>query len=231
MARSSLISYLSITKNQDVPKTEHSMITEVLKMCTPYFINCSLGVQDVLGTDERMKKFVEVIRNEEAREYVRKQLWEQKDKHVDSLSRWQIVCESLNRFVIEKKGENKYVDEKEIRWIKKELILHHTYPRLDVEVTRHLNHLLKSPFCVHPKTGKLCVPIDINNLDNFSPINTPTLRTLHTELETALKERKQQKTEEKVDWTKIPTMQNCIKLWRECFLDGLRNDNAVKMEV
>eukprot|EP00768_Dysnectes_brevis_P004473 gnl/Dysnectes_brevis/3225_a4032_593.p2 GENE.gnl/Dysnectes_brevis/3225_a4032_593~~gnl/Dysnectes_brevis/3225_a4032_593.p2 ORF type:complete len:168 (-),score=86.84 gnl/Dysnectes_brevis/3225_a4032_593:619-1122(-) len=40
------------------------------------------------------------------------------------------------------------------------LELLHTYPRLDVEVTRGMNHLLKAPFCVHPKTQKLCLPID-----------------------------------------------------------------------
>ena len=34
-------------------------------------------------------------------------------------------------------------------------MLQYCYPRLDVNVSCGLNHLLKSPFCVHPKTGKI----------------------------------------------------------------------------
>ncbi len=35
-----------------------------------------------------------------------------------------------------------------------DLILQYTWPRIDAEVSKHRNHLLKAPFCVHPGTGQ-----------------------------------------------------------------------------
>ena len=48
---------------------------------------------------------------------------------------------------------------------KQSIRLEYTYPRLDAEVSKKQIHLLKAPFCVHPGTGRVCVPIDVGGLD------------------------------------------------------------------
>uniref|UniRef100_A0A1X7T6D9 DNA primase n=1 Tax=Amphimedon queenslandica TaxID=400682 RepID=A0A1X7T6D9_AMPQE len=66
----------------------------------------------------------------------------------------------------------------------KEVKLQYSYPRLDVNVTKGLNHLLKSPLCVHPKTGRVCVPINLKEIDDFDPFAVPTVSQLCHEFET-----------------------------------------------
>lgn len=65
---------------------------------------------------------------------------------------------------------------------KLEIIFAHTYPRLDIEVSKKMNHLLKAPFCVHPKTGKVCIPIDPETAWDFDVEAVPTVWQLITEL-------------------------------------------------
>ena len=50
-----------------------------------------------------------------------------------------------------------------------EVMFEYCYPRLDANVTKGMNHLLKSPFSVHPKTGRISIPIALNSLGSFDP--------------------------------------------------------------
>ncbi|CAK5281356.1 unnamed protein product [Mycena citricolor] len=109
---------------------------------------------------------------------------------VDALrSQWESSAHSSS--------EDKWADfKKQIKSFKKEtsqraaltaamedIILQYTYPRLDENVSKKRNHLLKAPFCVHPKTGRICVPVDPQKIDKFDPLSVPTVSQLLNELD------------------------------------------------
>ena len=56
--------------------------------------------------------------------------------------------------------------------------MHYMLPRIDSHVSIQLNHLLKLPFCIHPDTGKICIPIEGANIENFDPNAVPNLLDL-----------------------------------------------------
>jgi DNA primase small subunit len=77
------------------------------------------------------------------------------------------------------------LDQDDLNNARQDVILEYTYPRLDAEVSKKLNHLLKSPFCVHPGTGRVCVPIDTrdDNAEKFDPFDVPTVTELLSEID------------------------------------------------
>jgi DNA primase small subunit len=67
-----------------------------------------------------------------------------------------------------------------------DVILQYTYPRVDTEVSKHLNHLLKSPFVIHPATGKVCVPLTVTQVEKFDPDrDCPSISQLLREMHVA----------------------------------------------
>ena len=60
----------------------------------------------------------------------------------------------------------------------KDFKLNVMYPRLDINVSTHINHLLKSPFSIHPKTGLVSVPLTPDDIYNFKIENIPRIDQL-----------------------------------------------------
>ncbi|NXT87245.1 PRI1 primase, partial [Anhinga rufa] len=92
-------------------------------------------------------------------------------KKRDSVQRWELLkgrMERTRRMAGAGKNAPCYAD-----W---EIMLQYCFPRLDINVSKGVGHLLKSPFSVHPKTGRISVPLDLQRLDQFDPFTVPTIR-------------------------------------------------------
>jgi len=60
----------------------------------------------------------------------------------------------------------------------RETVLAYVWPRIDFNVSKAVNHLIKCPYVAHPKTKRIAVPIDPNDYWNFDPRKAPTLANL-----------------------------------------------------
>lgn len=136
-----------------------------LRIIEEYFERLVLVEQDILGTEERLNNFLSNI-DEDLRSLFREPML----KATTSLDRWKIFESTFQKFLKEQKIP------KNLKHMIAELKLYYAYPRLDINVTKSLNHLLKAPFCVHPKTGKISVPFKAQFVDHFDPSAVPTIR-------------------------------------------------------
>ncbi|ODM86736.1 DNA primase small subunit [Orchesella cincta] len=113
-----------------------------------------------------------------------------------------------------------------------ELKLQLCFPRLDVNVSKDLNHLLKSPFCVASETGKVCVPFDPKKAFEFDTDAVPSITQLLNEINAFDKSQKsegepeQKETKTVVDFKKT-SLAPFIKIF-EGFVKNLEKERIVK---
>ncbi|XP_028943077.1 DNA primase small subunit, partial [Antrostomus carolinensis] len=126
----------------------------------------------ILGTPDGWDKVLALV-PEEHRELLQSEF----PKKRDSVQRWELLkgkMERTRRASQTAPSAPCFAD-----W---EIMLQYCFPRLDINVSKGVGHLLKSPFSVHPKTGRISVPLDLQRLDQFDPFTVPTISSLCHEL-------------------------------------------------
>ncbi|XP_034028725.1 DNA primase small subunit [Thalassophryne amazonica] len=191
-ARSAVAEYLSLVKGGEemVKKVVlsdllHPFITESLAVVEKYFIQYALHDQDILGSKESTNKVLALVPED-----VRKELLAHFQREKNPETRWGIL-KAL--------AKQKQATGKKPHHFEKEIMLQYCYPRLDVNVSKGVNHLLKSPFSVHPKTGRISVPINLKELDTFDPFAVPTISAICEELDRPRVGEEEEKVEEVKD--------------------------------
>uniref|UniRef100_A0A8D0FVR7 DNA primase n=1 Tax=Strix occidentalis caurina TaxID=311401 RepID=A0A8D0FVR7_STROC len=158
--RAAAVEYLTLVKggSETVKKVNlsepiHPFIRRSVAIVEKYFEAYALLGQDILGGPESWDKVLALV-PEDILPAHREPLRGEFPKKRDSAQRWELLKGRMDAPC--------YAD-----W---EVMLQYCFPRLDINVSKGVGHLLKSPFSVHPKTGgsgvlSLCHELDTAGSD------------------------------------------------------------------
>lgn len=188
----------------------------------PYFSENILRDQDPWATPEGAETLLRLLPNKALVDSLKTE-WASSPER-SSAQRWSDI-RTVNLGTNKRAANNRKAEEK-IREAMEDITLEYTYPRIDLKVTKDLNHLLKSPFVIHPGTGRVCVPIDTSRLQEFDPMGVPTVHELLREIDEWKGEEGEK--EKVADWEKT-SLKPYIEVFRT-FVGGLLRDENKKRE-
>ena len=180
--RRNILDYVNVIRDRgndkrlSLRRPYHPLLSRSLEILKPHFVQIILEEQDPWQDDQRAFQFLlSGLHDKQLIESLR-QYWTENPGR-NSKEKW----EDIDTLALKQETRSNRRQEliNRLKECKEDLVMATLYPKLDVEVTKQTIHLLKAPFCIHPATGNVCVPI----IDGFEPNDAPKLRNLLIEME------------------------------------------------
>ena len=203
-------------------------LSRSLDILKEHFQRDILEAQDPWASKEKSEVLLSLLPDKPLNDALRKK-WDSAPGRSSS-SKWADID------ALAKAGVSPSLDGKALLEAKKDIILEYTYPRLDVEVSKKQIHLLKSPFVIHPGTGRVCVPIDTKKLETFDPLGVPTVTELLGEIDEwdASKVKKEEDEDmgegKKVQDYEKTNLKPYVEYFRGYVSEVMRGERVVKRE-
>lgn len=221
--RRAVYGYLELLKGGDqggkkvnVRRPLHPHLERSLEILKAHFQTTILAEQDPWAEDNSAH-LLNLIPDQKLRDALQKK-WESSPGR-PSASKWADIDSVAKSGALSKSS-------KELLEAKQDIVLEYTYPRLDADVGKKLNHLLKSPFVVHPATGRICVPIDPRRVEDFDPLSVPKVTELLVEIDEWAGEDEEKEMQ---DWEKT-SLKPYIDFFRG-FVAGLLKEEKEKGSI
>eukprot|EP01128_Nolandella_sp_AFSM9_P013026 TRINITY_DN9904_c0_g1_i1.p1 TRINITY_DN9904_c0_g1~~TRINITY_DN9904_c0_g1_i1.p1 ORF type:complete len:441 (+),score=70.31 TRINITY_DN9904_c0_g1_i1:91-1323(+) len=177
-ARAAIAEYLQVVmetagKKVNLKPNLHPTLKRVYQnICLPVFVKTLVCEQNLFTNPDHIEKILSFAPNDTIREEARRR-WALEDS--SSEQRWNEFSASCKQFM----AKARFAKSHPLH----DLVFTYTYPRLDINVSKQLNHLLKSPFVIHPKTGRVCTPFAASEAYTFRPEDVPTVRSMLKEID------------------------------------------------
>ena len=136
----------------------HPSLRNALAVLEPVFVENIIQEhgQGLLCDPEHWGKILDMLPNVAGLREDVERGWKDYNRCKNANDRWDYLKKMCQNYV-KKVNAGKLSIKNSLMLCPQEIIFTCTYPRLDINVSTHRNHLLKSPFVVHPKTGRVCV--------------------------------------------------------------------------
>lgn len=162
-------------KRVNVKRPLHPHLLRSLDILKSHFAQTTLVDQDTFQTPQQADRLLSLLPDKSLNDALRRKWGSAPDR--SSSNKWADID------ALAKTGKSSTLNPASLRDAKQDIVLEYTYPRLDSEVSKKMIHLLKSPFVIHPGTGRVCVPIDARKAEQFDPLSVPTVNTLLAEID------------------------------------------------